>query len=286
MAVNWVSFADEPAPLWPLETILDAVAAAGFTSVGLDHYTLGAYTGTHDDLAAQLRERGLRCSDVGIVAVGELDAAAVERLARTAVAVQAPLCIAALYRDVSHAEAVRDLRAAAEILSPCGVRMAFEFTSYGARRSLADAVAICDDVGWEACGLLVDAWHVFRGGESLADVAALGGGRIALVHFDDGAPDPHADPTFDGRFRRLLPGSGSFDLAAFAAALDAAGYRGPVAVEVLSAELRRLPPAEGARQLRESVLEARLVEEALRCRSRPARAYRGRRRSLRPRRSS
>src|SRR5581483_2857227 len=105
----------------------------------------------------------------------------------TANAVGASLCIAALYRPLSHDDAVRDLRAAAAILAPAGVRIAFEFTAYGNVTTLAGAVRLCDDAGWERCGLLVDAWHIFRGGESLADLATLDGGRIALVHVDDGA---------------------------------------------------------------------------------------------------
>jgi sugar phosphate isomerase/epimerase len=258
MAVNWVRFPGgedplaEPTPEWPLETVLAAVAGAGFTSVGLDHYTLDAYGGSSADVAALLRVHGLRCSDVGIVPVGTSDATAVARLAELATAVGAPLCIAALYADVPHAEAVRDLRAAAGVLAPVGVRIAFEYTAYGFRRSLADAVAICDDVGWERCGLLVDAWHVFRGGESLADVAALDDGRIALVHLDDGAATGLVDATYEGRFRRLLPGTGAFDLDGFAHALDDAGYAGPISLEVLSSELRRLHPEAGARALRQS----------------------------------
>jgi len=259
MAVNWVRFPGgddrtrEPTPEWPLETILDGVAAAGFGAVGFDHYTLDAYGGTPAQLAALLAQRGLRCSDVGIVAAGALDREAVDRLAHTAVALGARLCVAALYRDAPHDEVVRDLRVAAAILAPDGVRIAFEFTAYGTVRSLAEAAAICEDVGWDRCGLLLDAWHVFRGGESLDDVAALDSGRIALVHLDDGAPTAHPDPVFDGRFRRLPPGAGSFDLAGFADALAAAGYRGPLSLEVLSEELRQLPPAEGARRLRASM---------------------------------
>ena len=248
------------------------MAAAGFAAIGLDHYTLHGHDPTR--VAAELRARGLACSDVGIVQIGELQRADVERLAEAGLALGADRCIAALYRALPHEAVVRDLRAAAAVLEPAGIRLAFEFTSYGNTISLAAAVAICDDVGWDRCGLLVDAWHVFRGGESLADVAALDGGRIALVHVDDGAAEPIADALLEGRFHRLPPGHGAFDLDGFFDALDAAGYTGRVSVEVLSEELRRLPPAEGAGLLR------------LRSRSRPGRASRGTPRRLRPRRSS
>jgi len=261
MAVNWVRFpagAGAPTPEWPLETVLDGIAAAGFAAVGLDHYTLDAHGRTPLDVAGLLRARGLRCTDVGIVAVGGLERAAVESLAEAGAVLGAPLCIAALYRPLSHDAIVRDLRAAAHVLAPAGIRIAFEFTAYGNPTTMSQAVAVCDAVGWERCGLVVDAWHVFRGGESLSDLAGLDGNRIALVHIADGGAVPHADPVFEGRFRRLAPGSGSFDLDGLADALVSAGYRGPVSLEVLSTELRRLPPAEGARQLRKAARAARL----------------------------
>lgn len=257
MAVNWVRFpagprdTSPPAPVWPLDAVLDAVAGAGFDAVGLDHYSVDGRDA--DELAAALRARGLACSDVGIVALGMLERADVERLAAAAAALDANLCIAGLYRPLSHDDALRDLRAAADVLAPVGIRIAFEFTAYGCVTRLAEAVRLCEDVGWERCGLLVDAWHIFRGRESLADLAALDGGRIALVHVDDGAAEPLADDTYEGRFHRLLPGAGSFDLDGFFGALDAAGYDGPVCLEVLSDELRALPPAEAAARLRGSL---------------------------------
>jgi sugar phosphate isomerase/epimerase len=242
---------EAPRPEWPLEAVLDGVAAAGFAAIGLDHYTLGGNDAT--SVAQALRARGLACSDVGIVALGMLDRADLERLAATAAELGAPTCIAALYRPLSHDEAVGDLRAASQVLAQAGIRIAFEFTSYGNTTSLAEAVAICEDVGWDRCGLLVDAWHVFRGGESLAAIAALDGDRIALVHVGDGAAEPSADSLREGRFHRLPPGAGAFDLDGFFDALAAAGYAGPVSIEVLSEELRRLPPREGARRLRRSL---------------------------------
>jgi sugar phosphate isomerase/epimerase len=275
MTANWLRFPPgaEPEPVWPLEALLDGVAGAGFDAVGIDHYTLATFDG---DLAGLLGASGLRCSDVGIVQLGNLDPAAVAWLADTATTVRASLCIAALVEPLSHAEAVAELRAAAALLAPRGIRIAFECTAYGNATRLREAVRICDDVGWERCGLLVDAWHVFRGGESLDDLAALGDGRIALVHLDDGAAGTSADAIHEGRHRRLLPGAGSFDLDGFLRALDAAGYTGPICLEVLSDRLRGLPPREGAQQLRGS----------LTCLSRPGRASRGMPRRPPPHRAS
>jgi sugar phosphate isomerase/epimerase len=257
LAVNWVRFPDgdedvpEPTPAWPLDAVLDGAAAAGFAAVGLDHYTTAAH-GRIDDLGAMLTARGLRCTDVGVLPLGEQDVvAAAERLARAAAVTGASLCIAAFYGPAP--DAVRDLRASAKILAAAGVRLALEFTAYGELRSLPAAIDLCDAVGWDRCGLLVDTWHFFRGGAPWPLLRGLDGEQIALVHVNDGPPASDLDPVFESRFRRLPAGAGTFAIADFAAAVDATGYRGPISVEVLSTELRQLPPAEGARQLLDSL---------------------------------
>jgi len=259
--VNWLRWPDtaagEPRPEWPLEELLGAAAAAGFTAVGVDRHTVAGHR--LQDVREALDSRGLLCTDVGVLPVGTpgvLDAA--EVLARLASATGAPICISAHYAPVPFEDAARDLRAAAEILGGAGATLVLEFVAYGPLRKLEEAAALCDAVGWDRCRLLVDTWHIFRGDEPLSRLRALGPDRIGLVHVNDGAPVPQEDAVFEGRHGRLPPGRGSFPLADFAAAVDATGYDGVVAVEVLSEELRRLRPDEGARLLMHSLRDAGL----------------------------
>lgn len=238
----------DPVPRWPLELVLDGAAAAGFPAVGLDHYTLRGQP--VDALGSLLRDRGLACSDLGILPVGRGDAGAVaESLVRVAAATGARTCIAAFFAPLARGEAVRALRECAGILDEVGVRIALEFASYGGLTRLAEAVALCDAVGWERCGLLVDTWHFFRTGADWPALRELRGDQIALVHVNDGQEQADEDPVQAGRHARLPAGAGSFPLAEFARTLDAAGYRGPISVEVLSDSIRLRPPAEGARTL-------------------------------------
>ena len=73
------------------------------------------------------------------------------------------------------------------------------------------------------------------------------------MHVND-APAPIGDDlVHESRFRRTVLGAGTFRLDEFARALDAIGYDGVLSVEVLSADLRRRPPAEGAQELHESL---------------------------------
>jgi sugar phosphate isomerase/epimerase len=59
---------------------------------------------------------------------------------------------------------VHELDRAAEVLSAAGVRLALEFASYSPLDSLAATVAVCERIGWERCGVLLDAWHFFMSG--------------------------------------------------------------------------------------------------------------------------
>ena len=271
--VNWLRFpgpddpaGTEPEPQWPLEAILDGAAAAGFTSVGLDRHTVATYVAAGrsiDDVGAELRARGLRCTDVGVLPLGTAGVLGVaEELAGIAEASGAGICIAAHYAPTAFEAAARDLREAAAILAGAGATLVLEFVVYGPLRTLAEGAELCEAVGWNRCRLLVDTWHVFRGGEPLSRLRSLGDDRIGLVHVNDGAAVPDADAVLEGRSRRLLPGQGAFPLAEFAAAVDAAGYRGVVAVEVLSDELRRLSPAEGARELMRSLRQSELMRSS------------------------
>jgi sugar phosphate isomerase/epimerase len=234
------------APAWPLEDVLAGAAAAGFRDVGLDDLTVGG--ADPEEVAALLRAHGLACTDVGVLRVGAGDVRTqAESLAGLGSATRAGVCIAALYTRTPD-EALPDLHTAAAVLGDAGIRIALEFAPYGGLRTLADAVGGCAAVGWERCGLLVDTWHFFRSDEPWALLRSLDADQIALVHVND-APAVERELVYESRFRRVPPGSGTFALADFAAALSATGYDGVLSIEVLSSALRRRPPAEGAREL-------------------------------------
>ena len=247
-------------PEWPLERILDGVAAAGFRGIGLDVYTVGDHVasgGSLERLSGLLEARGLACTDVGVLPVGSPGVlAAAEELASLARATGARVCLASHFVATSQEQAKQELESAAEVLAKAGVRIALEFVAYGVLRTLSEAIELCNAVGWQRCGLLVDTWHVFRGGEPFSLLRSLDGEQIAIVHVNDGAPNAEDDAVHEGRFGRLPVGAGAFPLAEFAAALEATGYRGVISTEVLSAELRTKPPEDGARELMRSLHES------------------------------
>ena len=234
-----------------LADVLAAASAGGFSSVGLDAWSVAAQVErgrTVAELTSMLEQMGLRCTDVLPLVVGDDTDAAVESaglLAALATTIGASVCATAIGPEVSDPgdrRAREGLRRCAEVLDAAGVRMAIEYLPYSCVASVAEAMELCDAVGWDAAGLLVDSWHTFVTGQ-VAALGALSADDIALVQYSDGVipgPDKVREAS---RHHRRLPGRGEFDLAAFVEAVAATGYTGIVSPEVLSAEVRSAPPA-------------------------------------------
>src|SRR4051794_17116259 len=131
--LNWLELPDGGSR-FPLDEILDAAAAAGFPSVGLDTVT----TAGVPDIAGMLRARSLTCTDVGILVLGPNAAADAGRLATLARASGATTCLVAWPAGFDGWAA---LEASADILGSAGVRLALEFFPYGALPTLESALA-------------------------------------------------------------------------------------------------------------------------------------------------
>ena len=149
----------------------------------------------------------------------------------------------------------RHRRACADVLATTVCRLAVEFTPYVAcRRPCSRRTDLCAAVGWDRAGLVLDSLHFFRSATSWDELRALDGAQIALLQISDAPGTPHGALMEEGRHGRLLPGSGELPLAAFAAAVAATGFDGPITAEVLSADLRRRDPKTVARLVRESLV--------------------------------
>lgn len=92
--------------------------------------------------------------------------------------------------------------------------------------------------------LVIDAWHIFRGGVPLADLARIPADRVSCIQVSDAAEATYGTLADDTR-RRLFCGDGVFDLAAFIKATER--FDVPVSVEIISQEVARLHLAEAAR---------------------------------------
>jgi sugar phosphate isomerase/epimerase len=156
-------------------------------------------------------------------------------------------------------------RAAAAFARTCdlaaehGLLVTLEFLPWTGVRTLATAVDIVRAAGRRNGGVLVDSWHLFRSGATLADLAGMPGELLGYVQIDDAPAVGEPDMMDETIHRRLVPGDGELDLVGFVRTLGALGYSGPIGVEVYSDDLAAQPPADAARRCGEGtrrVLEA------------------------------
>lgn len=95
-------------------------------------------------------------------------------------------------------------------------------------------------------GLLLDIWHMVRGGIDFAEIAALDAAHILHIEIDDADAVQVGSILDDTICRRRLCGEGALPLPAFLDAVAATGYRGAWGVEILSNEHRARDPEAAA----------------------------------------
>ena len=249
----WPGAPTEVSP-FPLEARAAAAAAAGWTGMGLVHEDLVA-------TVARLGFRGVRrvLADHGIRHVeveflSDWDALPGSPARTASDRVRAELL------EAAGELGARNLKASPHLFAPAppdvarmrdafarlcedtratGANVVLEILPFTDVRTLEDGLAIVADA--PNGGLLLDLWHVTRGGIALEDVARIPSGRLFAIELDD-AGRPEGDPFDDTRFRRELPGDGEFDVAGFVRAVAATGLASPYyGVEIISESFRRLP---------------------------------------------
>jgi sugar phosphate isomerase/epimerase len=140
---------------------------------------------------------------------------------------------------------------AIELLLPhaedAGVRLAIEpmHPMYCSDRSVVStldyALALAAPFPAEVVGVVIDTYHLWWDDRVWAGIAAAGAaGRIACFQAADWIT-PLPEGVLLGRG---LPGTGCVDFRRFLAAVDAAGYTGPVEVEVFNSALWARPGPE------------------------------------------
>ena len=108
---------------------------------------------------------------------------------------------------------------------------------------LSDAVELLRAQGdRDTIGLVLDVFHFYRGGNTLADLDRVDPHSILAVHVDD-ALDLPLDQLLGYR-HRVMPGDGIFDVAGLCAAIARRGFVGPYVVELLNEDYWQADPAE------------------------------------------
>jgi len=147
------------------------------------------------------------------------------------------------------------LRDLAEQAAAHGTRVAIETMPFSAIATVPMGAEVVSAANHPAAGLLIDAWHVFRAGTTLAEVrAALRPEMIFGVELDDARSEIVGTLFEDTVQNRLFCGEGSFELTGLVALLRDLGFDGPWGVEILSTSYRALPVAQALKLAAKSAL--------------------------------
>jgi sugar phosphate isomerase/epimerase len=145
-------------------------------------------------------------------------------------------------------EAAEGFARVCDVAADHDLMVCLEFLPWGGVPTLARAVEVVRAADRANGSVLVDSWHLFRSGASVADLAAAPGELVGYVQIDDAPVQPEAEPYLETMHRRRLPGDGDFDLVGFVRALAEIGYAGPLGVEVISDDFVGVPVDEVARR--------------------------------------
>ncbi len=133
--------------------------------------------------------------------------------------------------------------------------VAYEALAWGRHvNSYKHAWKLVDAVNHPNFGLALDTFHTMSIRDSIDEIAAIPGDRIAFVQIAD-APVLAMDVLEWSRHYRCFPGQGAFDVAGFTARVMEAGYKGPLSLEIFNTT-GFAPPAHIGFQFLEFAVDA------------------------------
>jgi sugar phosphate isomerase/epimerase len=155
---------------------------------------------------------------------------------------------------------VARLRPIAEVLRDEGCRFGIEFIGPKTYRAafrhefihtLDGVMELIAAIGTGNVGLLLDSWHLYTSGGTLADLEQLTNQDVVVVHVNDAPAGIARDDQFD-TLRALPMETGVIDLVGFMQALQKSGYDGPVMPEPFSQRIYDLAATDPEAAAREA----------------------------------
>jgi len=144
-----------------------------------------------------------------------------------------------------------------------GLRVQLEFMPFSGIPDLATAWEIVRGANRSNGGLVFDTWHYFRGQPNNDLLRTIPGDRIFVLQLSDAPLQREESLKEESLHRRLLPGTGSFDLLRLLQIFKEIGATPSIGIEVFSDTLAALPPMEIGRQvgtsLRTFLAQAQLI---------------------------
>jgi len=122
-----------------------------------------------------------------------------------------------------------------------GTKIVYELMPFAMIDTLQDTLTMLKGAGAKNGGIIFDLWHVVKLGIPYEEVARFPMEYFFGVEINDGTFTAPWDLVEDTVNHRRFCGEGEFDVPGFLDHVWKAGYRGPIGIEVLNKELRKLP---------------------------------------------
>jgi sugar phosphate isomerase/epimerase len=226
-----------------VHTFVEAAHRAGFS-------TLGIHSGLVDAQApSAFTSMGLGCHELlGIVINDDVSATMTwaKRLVDEAAAMNARWVSTTFAAPLTDDTAALVARCAA-MFAEAGSGMAIESSPLGPVPTIRAGLDMVAAAGVERAGLVIDSWNFSFSSDGWDDLEEVPLDRIAYLQFADALSPATTDRMDEALNRRAMPGDGVLELDRFTSTLRQRGFDGVVSVQVLSAELRRLPLPDFAR---------------------------------------
>lgn len=245
--------------LWPLclntstirpAKLLDKLAIAaesGYSAIELWSDDLTQFEqegGSLHEIKQRVRDLGLRVPSVialfdWMQSEGESKRVAfaeTRRRMEQAAALGAPHIVASPVPDIQNVDigrAAARYRELLELGDQVGVSPAMEFLGFFRNvYQLEQAVAIADQADHPAACIVLDPFHLYRGGSGFGGLTALTNVNISICHFNDSPSTPSQFEQQDGD--RVYPGDGILPLTQMVRDLASIGYEGYFSVELFN----------------------------------------------------
>lgn len=151
------------------------------------------------------------------------------------------------YRQNFSQNAVR-LRAVASVLKDHGLRLGLEYVGtqslltrgkFPFLHTFAETQELIAEIGTGNVGFVLDSWHWWTAGDTVADILSLKKEDVVLVDLNDAPPGIRKELQQDNQ-RELPAATGVIEVEPFLSALQKIGYDGPVRAEPFNAALNAL----------------------------------------------
>jgi len=242
------------------QEVCDAAVAGGFTALTLYPTQIRRARAEGITLSAMRREleaRGLAYADLdpllnwlpGDNLQNELAATEAEHYSVAEALRARSLNVAVMARpSVNVGEAAEAFAGVCDRAWEFGLLVTLEYLPWAGVPDLVTARAIVERAARPNATLMIDTWHTFRGPTREDQLRSLPGKLVGSIQINDAPAQPSGDLISETTSARLLPGEGAIPVARWLRILEQNGSRAPIGVEIFSAALDQLPPAEVGRR--------------------------------------